>query len=95
MIDKRYLIKNSEFLSDHIDDSCLFLYCESAKEIHLLNQTAMCIYELFDGKTCLSDIYDIYCNDIDFSEVMQTEVEMDFIDIINTLMQKGIIISNE
>lgn len=91
MSEKKYFTKNPMIFKEEIDDVGIILFDEERRETHLLNQSAMLIWNLIEEKTAVCDIYDLYCKSISFDGVSHDEVKNDFYEIIDLLEQKDII----
>lgn len=91
MSKKRCFFKNQELFCEKIDGVGVILFDEESKVTHLLNQSAMLIWELIDGKTDVYEIYTLYSKLINFAEISQSEVENDFYQTISLLEEKDII----
>lgn len=91
MCEKKCYAKKQELLCEKVGDTGIILFDEDNNETHLLNQSAMLIWELIDGKTDIGEIYKTYSNFINFDEISCDEVIKDFYEIINLLERKNII----
>ena len=90
-MDKNKYAKNMRLFVEKIDDVGIILFDEDLKETHLLNQSAMLIWDMIEEKTAVCDIYDLYCKSISFDGISHDEVRKDFYEIIDLLEQKNII----
>jgi hypothetical protein len=91
MIEKKYYTKNPMIFTEKIDEVGIILFDEERKETHLLNQSAMLIWELIEDKMTVCDVFSLYCKSIDFNDISPDKVEKDFCEIITLLEEKNTI----
>ncbi len=93
MINSNHVLKiKDNLIYDKIEQSGMLLYDELKKETHLLNVSATEIFEMIDGKKTIKVLYEEYSNRVEFLDVTLQQVQEDFIDLISTMIKRGLLI---
>ena len=93
MINSNHILKiKDNLIYDKIEQSGMLLYDESKKETHLLNVSATEIFEMIDGKKTIKVLYEEYSNRVEFLDVTLQQVQEDFMDLISTMIERGLLI---
>lgn len=79
-------VRKSDILIQEIGNEA-FLYDPQQGHIHVLNTTAICVWNLCDGTHTVQEIVDQLCETYQFSS--ETDVYNDVIEILQTFTRLG------